>query len=72
MSRIVKEIWRVNISREELIDFEGEILRALDWDLHYVTPLLFLERYQRLFGLDFRSNTPNLEKEKKYINNLSR
>ena len=65
MSRIVQEIWRVNISKEELIDFEVSIVRALDWDLHYVTPLLFLERYQRLFGLDSRSNTPNLDKEKR-------
>ena len=72
MSRIVQEIWRVNISQQELIDFEGEIVRALDWDLHYVTPLLFLERYERLFGLDARSNTPNLDQEKKQINNLSR
>lgn len=47
-------------------------MRALDWDLHYVTPLLFLERYTRLFGLDVQSKTSLSSSEKNNLNLLAR
>ena len=42
----------VRIEGRELIRMEERILLALEFDLQAVTPLLFLERFIRVFGLD--------------------
>ena len=52
MIRLVKQKWDVDYYRDDLIDLETGIIRTLDFDLHYTSPLTFLERYQRLFELD--------------------
>ena len=31
---------------------EERIIKTLDYDMHYTCPIMFLERYQRIFGLD--------------------
>ena len=41
-----------HITRKNLLDFENKILVELDWNLNYVTPISFLERYQRIFEVD--------------------
>ena len=41
----------VKLTREDLLDLEESIIRTLDFDLRSVGPLLFLERYQRVFQL---------------------
>jgi len=50
--RLVHKEWAFTTSREELIDLEANVLSLLDWDLITPSPLFFLERFQRLFGLD--------------------
>ena len=37
---------------QDLVTLEEKIIKALEFDLTWPTPLHFLERYQRLFNLD--------------------
>jgi hypothetical protein len=43
---------RKQVNREQLIALEMKIIRMLDFDLQWQTPLPFLERYQRILKLD--------------------
>ena len=56
MTHLVKEEWGVEISKKELIDLEDRVLLTLDFELHHVSPLPFLDRYLRLYGLDLSPN----------------
>lgn len=47
-----KTKWGVDGTREQLIALEKLIVHKLDFELHYTSPLIFLERYLRLFCLD--------------------
>ena len=49
MVKLVKEQWDVTLTRQDLLDMEESIIRVLDFDLRSVNPLLFLERFQRVF-----------------------
>ena len=46
---------RKQVTREQLIHLEELIIRALDFDLQHDGPLPFLERYQRVLGIDQES-----------------
>ena len=52
MVRLIKTQYNFDTSREELVQLEHMIITLLDWDLHIVTPIFFLERFQRIFGVD--------------------
>lgn len=52
MLRLCKAKWDVDGTREELIALETKIIHTLDFELHYTSPLVFLERYLRLYNLD--------------------
>lgn len=52
MVRLVQDEWGVTVTKPELINLEEKIIRALDFSLHTVSPIVFLERYQRIFGVD--------------------
>ena len=52
MVRLVASSWNLNIDKKDLIDLEEDIIRQLDFDLHYNSPIPFLERFQRIFNLD--------------------
>lgn len=45
MVRLIKSQYNFDITKEELIQLEGQIVRVLDWDLHFATPCFFLERF---------------------------
>lgn len=45
MVRLVANDWNVTIVKKELIDLEEDIIRQLDFDLHYTGPVPFLERF---------------------------
>lgn len=49
---------RKQVSREQLIVLEEQIIRALDFDLQNDGPLPFLERYQRVLNIDQESANP--------------
>lgn len=40
------------VTKQDLINLEEQILLALEFQVHYAGPIPFLERYQRLIGLD--------------------
>ena len=52
MVRLVKNKWDVVVTRDELIELERDVIDKLDFELHYTGPLLFLERFLRIFSLD--------------------
>jgi len=52
MVRLVEDEWGIQISKTDLINLEEKIIKTLDFELHYICPIVFLERYQRIFGLD--------------------
>ena len=45
MVRLIKSQYNFDITKEELVQLESQIVRLLDWDLCFVTPCFFLERY---------------------------
>ena len=52
MVRLVDKEWDYATNKEELIALETDVIRRLDWDLLIPSPIFFLERFQRIFGLD--------------------
>ena len=52
MIRLVNKEWNFSTTKEELVALEASVIKLLDWDLLIPGPLFFLERYQRIFGLD--------------------
>lgn len=40
------------VTKEKFIELEAEMLVQLEFDISYVSAVTFLERYQRLYGLD--------------------
>lgn len=49
---------RKQVTREQLIGLEESIIFALDFDLQCDGPLPFLERYQRVMGIDLENQNP--------------
>lgn len=45
MIRLAASDWNVVITKQELADLEGLIIRMLDFDLHFTGPIPFLERF---------------------------
>ena len=52
MTDLLYEKHGVAISEETILKFEFTILSYLDFNVRYTNPVHFLERYQRIFGLD--------------------
>ena len=52
MVRLVKSEWNVTIEKQNLIELEEAIIKSLDYELHFTGPILFLERYLRIYNLD--------------------
>ena len=56
MIELMEEKNSVQLVHAEIIECEEDIIRTLDFSLRRVSPIFFLERYQRLFGLSKLSN----------------
>jgi len=52
MVRLVAAEWKVTMTKAELMNLESEMIRLLDFDLHYTSPIPLLERFQRIYGMD--------------------
>lgn len=52
MLRLLLEKHNILLSKRDVIDLEEHIIRVLDFQLRNVSPIDFLERFLRLFGLD--------------------
>jgi hypothetical protein len=59
MVRLIKSEYDFDTTKEELIYLERMIITLLDWDLHILTPIFFLERFQRIFGVDQEATDSN-------------
>lgn len=52
MIKLVYDEWQIELEKQDLIDLEEDVIRELDFEMHLPYPVLFLERFQRIFGLD--------------------
>lgn len=59
MIRLLSEEERQHVTKPLVIQMESEIVRALNFDMNFLSPLTFLERFLRLSDLqeDFKMNT---------------
>ena len=44
----------IKVNREDFLMLEKDLLIQLSFDLQFVSPLSFLERYERLFEIDVK------------------
>lgn len=68
MTDLLYEKHGVAISEETILSFEFTILSYLDFRLRYTSPVHFLERYQRIFGLDKEAT----DKTSRDVGNMAR
>ena len=52
MEGLLYSKYHVHVKNQEYISLEKDILNSLQFDLQFVSPIAFLERYQRVFGVD--------------------
>ena len=52
MINILNEEHKVLLKKQAVIDCEEEVIRTLDFSLRTISPVHFLERFLRLYGLD--------------------
>ena len=52
MSKFLDKHYGIKIVRKSFQKLERDILIVLDFSLLYVSPIAFLERYQRVFDID--------------------
>ena len=53
MIKLVKREWDFTVEGcKELVNLEEQIIRVLDFSMHNISPIIFLERYLRIFGVD--------------------
>lgn len=45
MVRLVASEWNFETTKEEIVEMESQVIKTLDWDLHMLGPIFFLERY---------------------------
>ena len=50
--KILKERHQTDIAKQDLLELERKILIALEFSCHHVSPIPFIERYFRVFGID--------------------
>lgn len=51
MLSLLSESEKLHASKEEVITLEEDIIKMLDFDFNFVSPLVFLERFLRLYDL---------------------
>ena len=59
MINILNEQHSVLLKKQKVIDMEEDVLRTLDFNVRMVSPIHFLERFQRLYGIDQPSSKLN-------------
>ena len=45
MVRLVHEEWSIQVDKMDLIFLEERIIKTLDFDLHFTSPIVYLERF---------------------------
>ena len=59
MLALMDDKFQIKLRRRNVLKLEELIIKTLDFNLQSVSPITFLERYLRLFGLDDKSNMPD-------------
>lgn len=59
MINLLPESYKARVFKEDLIDLEEKIVKALEFDFSYASSVTFLERYQRLFSVDQEAEDKN-------------
>lgn len=52
MIHFIATNWSFTLTKKELVVLEQKVIIQLDFDLRFIGPILFLERFQRIFNLD--------------------
>lgn len=68
MNRLLHADFNVSVTKRDFLYLEREIVVALEFSMHDVTPLAFLGRFQRVFDLDRETE----DDAAKYVGNLAR
>lgn len=68
MVKLVAKEWNIHVLKKELIGLEESVIRMLDFELHCVGPIQFLERFQRIYNLDHVAE----DAEANALNNVAR
>jgi len=68
MNRLLHSDFGVFVKKQEFTDLESDILTSLEFSLQWVSPITFLERLQRVFGLD----QEEADEASSYVGNLAR
>ena len=61
MIRLLREKYDMTRKKQDLIDLEELLVRKLDFSLRNVSPITFLERFFRIFGIDRVEKDSNAE-----------
>ena len=56
---LMDEKFQIRLRKRNVLKLEEQIIKTLDFSLQRVSPITFLERYLRLFGLDDKSTPPD-------------
>ena len=54
MNDLLLTNYGIKVDREDYISLEKDLLIQLSFDLQFVSPLAFLERFERLFEIDVK------------------
>ena len=57
MISILRESHDVHIEKQELLNIEERVIKMLDFSLVSISPIHFLDRYLRIFGIDERKHS---------------
>ena len=61
MIRLLPKSQQLQVEKQDLIDLEEQIMKALDFDFAFASPISFLERFQRLLSVDQESEDPGMQ-----------
>ena len=68
MNRLLHSDFNVLVSKRDFLLLESDIVRTLEFSMYHVSPLAFLERFQRVFDLDLEKT----DEASRYVGSLAR
>ena len=54
MRDLLKSNYDIIVEKEDFLKLEKDLLVQLNFDLQYISPMSFLERFERLFNIDLK------------------
>ena len=52
MNDLLKSTFDISVDKKDFVNLEKDLLFKLNFDLQWISPITFLERFERLFNLD--------------------